>query len=420
MLLVKPKNLDKFRRYVSDLLFYLKKTIDAKYKKKVLYALKKYREMDKTEYLELTLKSLEPFIDQLARSDEIIFTPEYQKSKKIRYLNFIPGFDFSLLWRQNLNLEQKNIIFRYLLYLYLQASTALSCNRNKVKEIVESLKTIEELEREAEANPNMDDEGGLSNLKDIFGEDSLLMDIATELTEEFNFQDTLKDIMTEMQTSSTSSGAPSDDGNNPPGVPPGNPMEMMNKLLQSKKLQETMNNMQTKMQSKVAEKELTQEDLMKSMSTLQENLGNQLAKMVPGGGAQLKKMMKNINFEQMLQGMAQQQQLAQQQQQQGANWTAPSTSASTPPPASTSTSTSTPTSAPAPASMPMPPAEGFNNFMNMMMDQGIMKQMKQAQENMSDEMREELKNDPSKLHEHICQMLNQGAESEKKPSDDSK
>lgn len=285
--MVRTKNVDKFHHYVTDLWSFLKKLfVDDVNTRQLLNKVKsKHRQMDQLVYLEYVLKNLQPYINYITRKDEFMFTPEFGNKP----LNFLIGFDFRLVWkRRQLSSDEKRITFRYLEFLYLQASLALDKNQEKVKEIIQSIKTEQEIEREATENPNMfgdqDGEGGLAAL---FGEDNLLLDLANDMSNEFNLQEMLGGALQEVEQNG---------GQNQ------NPLQALQNISQNPQLQQMMAQMAQRVTQKMEERGITQDDLMKSAEGLKKNLGKNVEKMVPGGGAQIRRMMNQFDIE----GMAEQ------------------------------------------------------------------------------------------------------------------
>ena len=238
--MVRTKNLEQFNRYVVDLWKYLKQVFkeDQKIKRVLNRALLTHRDMDKIQYLEYTLNNITPYIDFISRKDEFIFTPEFGKKP----LKFLIGVDFRHIWKSTLTSENKRIIFRYLEFLFMQASRALDKNENKVKEIKEAIIMEQEIEKEAAENPDMFGDqnngvGGLGDLASLFQGDNILMELANDLKDELNLEELMGQLLggNEMQ----------------PGA---NPMDMMKNLSENPNMQNILNSLQEKVTSKMAEK----------------------------------------------------------------------------------------------------------------------------------------------------------------------
>ena len=292
--MIRAKNQEKFERYVKDLWTYLKTTLKETHPNECKdlnhFLLRTKKSMEATELMRTTLRNISPYIDYISRKDEFIFTPEFG-DVKTKPLQFLPGFDFRKVWKKtNLTNEQKKIIFRYIEFLYIQSSLALGKNRDKVNELVEAIKMEQEITREAEENPNAfgdADEGG--DFSSIFGDDETLMELVNDLKDELNLEETLGGMLGGIQ------------------IQPGqNPMQAIQQMSNNPQMAEMMRLIAGKMESKMKEKGITQEDLMKSAENLKTNLAKNVSKMP--GGAQIKKMLNNLDVDSLAKQMQQQEQ----------------------------------------------------------------------------------------------------------------
>lgn len=294
--MVRPRNVEKFHRYVLDLWKYLKDLYknDTQTKQLLNKVYSKHRSMDQVKYLEFTLNNLSPYVDYFTRRDEFIFTPEFGK----RPLNFLIGFDFRQVWKLELTLEQKRIIFRYLEFLYIQASLALRKNTAKVNEIIDAIKMEQEIEKEAAENPDMfkDEEnqggggllgtllgGGGADFASLFGDDNILVDLANDLKDEFDLGEILGDML-------------GGDGGLKPGA---NPMDAINNLSRNPKMQNILETLSNKVQQKMQDRNISQEELLASADKLRDGLMKNVKGMP--GGSQIKKMINNMDLEKMSQ-----------------------------------------------------------------------------------------------------------------------
>ena len=278
--MVREKNVEKFHKYFIDLWTFLKKLFSdnpsvKKYLNKVVYM--KHHETDKLLYIEQVLSNISPYIDYISKKDEFIFTPEFGNKP----LNFLIGYDFRQIWRKLiLSQEEKRIIFRYIEFLYMQASLALGKNQEKVQQIIESIKLEQDIERAVEKNPNMfgdaEASGDMTDFKSLFGNDNILVDLAQDMSQEFNIQETFTNLL------SSSMGQ--------------NPLEAFKNMAENPEIRNMMEKMTKRVTERMQEKNITQEDLLKSAETLKDNLSANVAKMP--GGAHLRRMINNLNMEQ--------------------------------------------------------------------------------------------------------------------------
>lgn len=276
--MVRQRNVDKFNHNVKDLWKYLSQIFkdNSKIKQLLSQVLRKHHKMDDIKYLEYVLKNLAPYITRISRRDEFIFTPEFGD----RSLNFLIGLDFRQIWKTHLSLEQKRVIFRYLEFLYLQSSLALNTNQAQVKKIIESIQTEQDIEQEAAENPDMFAEqdgtsGGLPDFMKLFGEDNILMDLVKDMQGELNLEEMLGELL-------SGNGA-------------SNPMEAIQNMSNNPKMMEMMSGLQEKVNEKMLARNVTQEELMASADNLRTGLMEGMGSMP--GGKQIKKMMKNLDFE---------------------------------------------------------------------------------------------------------------------------
>ena len=99
--------------------------------------------------------------------------------------------------------------------------------------IVESIRLTDEIDQEAQDNPNMFDEGGFS-FQELFGGNNVLMELAKDMSEEMDIMGTLKEI--------AGSGA---------FLPGQNPMEVASKLAGNPKVRDMLMDIQGKMSQKM-------------------------------------------------------------------------------------------------------------------------------------------------------------------------
>lgn len=289
---MRSKNIQRFDEYFKALWSHIKKKVPKSQTRFLNQVLLKHSQKIKSnestqyEYLKQTLSNYDPLVEYIMKNDEFMFTPEFNKKS----LYFMEGYDFKRLWRFNcLKDDDKKFIFRLLKLIYIQLSLSLNKNDSKVKQMVEVIKSEDEIEKEARENPNaFDDEkkGGLSDITKLFGNDELLSELAKDISEEVNLQETLKDLMNNSQIQQGQ-----------------NPLEAMMNICQNQDIQNMVNNLQTKVAKKMQDRNIKPEDIQKSAGTLQDNLMGAL-KGVPGG-RQLQRMMKNMNLEKMMQNTAQ-------------------------------------------------------------------------------------------------------------------
>lgn len=291
--MIRTRNQEKFDRYFRDLWGYLKQLYkeqnqqSSKNTKDLNHVLinrkRKFGTNDQSgEFMRLTLRAISPYIDQISRKDEFIFMPEFG-NPKTKPLQFLPGFDFRKVWNlKNLTNENKKIIFRYLEFLYIQASLATHQNKEKVNTLVEAIRMEQEIAREAEENPNAfgDDEGGAGDFQSLFGDDETLMELVTDLKEEFNLEETFGEMFGDLQLQ--------------PGQ---NPLQAIQQMTANPNMQGMMENMAKRVHTKMEQKGISQEDLMKSAQNLQKNLAKNVSKMP--GGAQIRRMVENLDMEKM-------------------------------------------------------------------------------------------------------------------------
>lgn len=266
------KFVDKFHILVRQLWTYMKEQFPDQ-KDKLNQSSKKFRQLDPLKYLTYTLDNLEPYINQIARYDETMYNKDNLKGKQ---LNFLIGYDFAKFMHTHPNItpQQKKCIFTYLQFMYIQSSRALSKNAEMVSMMLEAIKVEKEVKEEVEEKPDEFEEG--MSLEKLFGGDSLLMELAKDITEEVNLSDTLKEMMENQQ------------GNNP--------MDVIMNLSQNPELK----NMMDKITNKMKDKNITSEQMQNSTKTMMENFENSFDGPI---GKQFKKFMKNIDMEKMMQGM---------------------------------------------------------------------------------------------------------------------
>jgi len=280
--MVRARNLEKFHKNFKDLWSYIRQVLkgDKKMTDLLTRVHQKHRTMDQEQYLEYTLNNLTPYIDYIAQKDEFIFTSEFGNKP----LNFLIGLDFRTIWNK-FTPENKRVVFRYLEFLYIQASLALRVNKETCNAIVESITVEQELEKEAQDNPNMfgDNAGGSMDFQSLFGDDNLLMDLANDIKEELDFEQLLGNL----------GGFKLKPGQNP--------MDLINSMSNNPELTNMMTNLATKISQKMTDKNISSEDLQKSAEKLKENLANSVSNMP--GGSQLKKMIKNLDFNKMAEQM---------------------------------------------------------------------------------------------------------------------
>ena len=281
--MVREKNVEKFHKYFVDLWTFLKKIYndDSSEKDYLNKIYMKHHRMDKVTYLEQVLTNISPYIDYISKKDEFIFMPEFGKKP----LHFLLDYNFKIVWKnKNLTSEHKRIIFRYLEFLYIQASLALNKNLDKVNLLVEAIKTEQEIEKAAIADPNMFGDAqasGNMDFKSLFGDDNVLVDLAQDISQEFDLQSTLNNIL---------------GGAN--GIKPGqNPMDAIKNIVDNPELKNMMEKMTKRVTEKMKEKNITQDDILKSTETLKDNLTANISKMP--GGSHLRRMINNFDFEQL-------------------------------------------------------------------------------------------------------------------------
>tara|TARA_R100001163_G_C5068360_1_gene208490 strand:- start:5995 stop:7203 length:1209 start_codon:yes stop_codon:yes gene_type:complete len=289
--MIRAKNQEKFDGYVKSLWSFLKdvtKSNQRDTKDLNYFLIQRRRKTDAVELMTEILRNVSPYIDEISRRDEFIFTPEFGNAKS-KPLQFFPGFDFRRIWKyRNLTNAQKRIIFRYLEFLYIQASLALGKNKDKVNEIVESIKMEQEIAREAEENPDAfgDAPAGSGDFNSLFGDDDTLMDLVNDLKDEFNLEETFGEMLSGVQLQ--------------PGQ---NPLAALQNISSNPQMANMMQTMAERVQKKMQEKGITEQDLMKSAENLKKNLGKNVSAMP--GGAQINKMLKNFDIEKLASQMQQ-------------------------------------------------------------------------------------------------------------------
>jgi hypothetical protein len=278
--MVNSKNVEKFQGYIVDLLSFLKKAIpDEKLNLNKVQA--KYRQMDKVVYLNYILNNLQGGIDYITRNDEYVFTPEFSTKP----LNYLIGYDFRKVWSRPLTNEQRKVIFRYLQLIYIQASKAVDKNAEKVKNIIDSIQAQNEIEKEAKENPDaFDDNPESMDFQKLFGDDNLLIELAKDISSEINIQDVIKDLMA------------SGDFQMQPGQ---NPQQMFQKLANNPMLMEKISGLREKVGQKLSDRNVSQEDVMKSVDNLKTSMMKYVSNMP--GGSQIKKMLKNMDIDKFMQ-----------------------------------------------------------------------------------------------------------------------
>lgn len=295
--MIRIRNQEKFDKYFKDLWGYVKKLFpnnsrDGRDVNKVLLNRKsQYGGNGSVEFMEMTLRNIAPYIDKISQRDEFMFMPEFG-NPKTKPLQFLPGFDFRRIWKlRDLTNENKKIIFRYLEFLYLQSSLALGRNKEKVNQIIEAIKMEQEIAKEAEENPDAfgdQDQGGQGgDFESLFGDDDTLMGLVNDLKDEFNLEETFGEIFGGMQLQ--------------PGQ---NPMAALQGMAGNPAMKDMMEKMAERVQSKMEEKNISQEDLMKSAENLKKNLAKNVSGMP--GGKQIKKMIDNLDMERMAEQFQQQ------------------------------------------------------------------------------------------------------------------
>jgi len=295
--MIRTRNQEKFDQYFKDLWGYIKKLFptnsrDSRDLNQVLLKRKRnYGGDGSVEFMEVTLRNISSYIDKISQRDEFMFMPEFGNSKT-KPLQFLPGFDFRRVWKlRDLTPENKKIIFRYLEFLYLQSSLALNKNKEKVNQIVEAIKMEQEIAKEAEENPDafgdQDQAGGQGDFESLFGDDDTLMELVSDLKDEFNLEETFGEMFSGMQLQ--------------PGQ---NPMAALQGIAGNPAMKDMMEKMAERVQAKMEEKNISQEDLMKSAENLKKNLAKNVAGMP--GGKQIKRMIDNLNMDQMAEQFQQQ------------------------------------------------------------------------------------------------------------------
>jgi len=295
--MIRTRNQEKFEGYQKDLWGYLKKILKESNPKECSelnnFLLKTKKSMEPVELMEKTLRNISPYIDNISRKDEFIFTPEFGNSKT-KPLQFFPQFDFRKVWaKRDLSKENKRIIFRYLELIYINASLALNRNREKVNELVEAIKMEQEIAKEAEENPNAfgdadqasSGSGGL-DFNSLFGNDNVIVDLIQDLKNEFNLEEMLGEVM-----GGGAGGMPLQAGQNP--------MQLLQNMSTNPQMQDVMKNIFARLETKIKEKGITPEDIAKSTDNVKDNLLKHVAKMP--GGSHLKKMLNNLDVDKMMQ-----------------------------------------------------------------------------------------------------------------------
>jgi hypothetical protein len=308
--MIRTRNQEKFEGYQKDLWGYLKKILKSSNPRECAdlnnFILKTKKSMSSVELMEKTLRNISPYIDQISRKDEFIFTPEFGNAKS-KPLQFIPSFDFRRVWaKRDLTKENKRIIFRYLELIYINSSLALNKNREKVNELVEAIKMEQEINDEAKANPNAFGDadqgastGGAMDFNSIFGDDNIIMELVQDLKSEFNLEEMLGELMGGRSDGGGSGGG---GGLGGLGLQPGqNPMQLLQTMSSNPQMQEMMKNISTRLESKIKEKGITQDDIVKSTESIKTNLMNHVSKMP--GGSHFKKLINNLDLDKMMSQM---------------------------------------------------------------------------------------------------------------------
>lgn len=282
--MLRQKNADRFHQHVKDLTLFLRTTFkeDEKLKKLLTLVLQKHRQMDQTEYLNSVISAMDPHYELISQKNEFLFMPEYQK----RSIFFLYGLDFKRIWQYIKTDEDKRIVFRFLQLMYIQGNTALGKNKDQVKELAEAIQMEDQIAKDAQENPNMFDD---NKFKALFGEDDVLYDLAQDISKEFNLAEML--------------GGAIDPQELQKAMQNGNPQDLFKKISENPKMKESMTRVAQKTQQKMTEKNLTQDDLMKSFEAMKDNLTKNMKGPM---GAQVKKMMKNFDLESMSKNMSQQ------------------------------------------------------------------------------------------------------------------
>jgi len=276
--MLRPKNQERFNQHVKDLILYLRSLFKEEPNLKTLTGLilTKHRTMDNEEYIRAVIKSLEPHFEMISQNNEFVFTPEYGK----RPLFFLYGLDFRKFWHLVKSGEDKRIIFRFLQLLFIQGSTAIGENRDKVTALAECIKVSDEISKEAHDNPKQFDD---DKFKSLFGDDDVIYDLAQDLSHEFDLGSMLQGMINPEDIQKMLSSG-------------GNPAEMIKSMQDNPKMRESMTKVAERAKARMDEKNITQEDLMKSFSKMKDNL----SKNVKGPmGAQIKKMMQQFDISKM-------------------------------------------------------------------------------------------------------------------------
>lgn len=100
-----------------------------------------YKASDRCNYIHETVELLSPLIDQVRRQDEGIFLQEGA-------LYLLPKFDFKLIWgHEQMDSELKEIVWKYLSNLYIVGCHYIHKNDQQLKEILQSMKLNQLLEK---------------------------------------------------------------------------------------------------------------------------------------------------------------------------------------------------------------------------------------------------------------------------------
>lgn len=292
--MVRQKNLEKFQAYFYDLWTFIKSKTksDHDFQRQLNRVYSKYRQMDKEQYSRYIIQNLQPHISKITQKDEFLFTPEYGNKP----LNFIIGLDFRQVWKKTkLDPSEKRIVFRFLELIYIQANLAHNTNKETVKQIVENIKAEQEIAKEAEENPNMfgdaQNGNGPLDLASLFGDDNLLVELAQDIAQEVDIQQTLAQAFGGLNL------------NNQDAMK--NPSQLFEQIGNNPELRSTMETLAQKVSQRMEEREITQEDLLKSVSSFKTNMEQNISQMLPpGAGGQVKKMLKNMDFAKMAESLA--------------------------------------------------------------------------------------------------------------------
>jgi len=117
---------------------------------------KKFLQTDKTLYMEYTMNNLRPHISAICSQDQHIFSDDYMPNHP---LFLLVGLDFKTVWKKskldsNERESERNCLFTNLQMLYIYAGLALRADKELVRDMVDNLRTMQDLDKniaEAEA-----------------------------------------------------------------------------------------------------------------------------------------------------------------------------------------------------------------------------------------------------------------------------